>query len=56
MVVGFNPIGYNVSEGSGVVILMVERRGATAQPLAANISTSKLTSPGIVDLTVSSIN
>ena len=47
VVIGFNPTEYNVSEGAGVVTLMTERRGATAQPLAVNISTNDFASTGM---------
>ena len=48
MTVGFNPTEYNVSEGDGVVVLTVERRGATAQPVMVTITTNNLTTTGIL--------
>lgn len=46
MIVGFNPMEFNVSEGDRVVTLMIERRGATAQPVMVNIITNDLTIAG----------
>ena len=46
MIVGFNPTEYNVSEGDGVVTLMIERRGATAQPVMVTITTDDLMTIG----------
>ena len=47
VIVGFNPIEYNVSEGDGVVMLIIERRGATAQPVMVTVTTNSITSTGI---------
>ena len=44
--VGFNPTEYNVSEGDGVVMLTIERRRATAQPVIVTIPTNDLTNTG----------
>ena len=46
VIVGFNPTEYNIGENAGVVTLMVERRGAIAEPLTVNISTNDFTSTG----------
>lgn len=42
IVVGFNPMEYNISEGDGVVTLTVERRGATVQPAMVNVTLGDL--------------
>ena len=47
VVIGFNPTEYNVSEGAGAISLMIERRGAIAQPVTVNISTNNFISTGI---------
>jgi hypothetical protein len=44
--VGFNPTEYNVSEGDGVVMLIIERRGGTAQPVMVTITTNDLATTG----------
>ena len=45
--VGFNPTEYNISEGDGVVMPIIERRGATAQPVMVTVTTNNITTTGI---------
>ena len=49
MVIGFNPTEYNVSEGAGVVSMVIERRGAIAQPVTVSILMNDFISTGTVN-------
>ena len=56
VVIAFNPAAYNISEGAGVITLLIERRGATAQSVIFTLSTAANASSGMSCRTCTIVN